>query len=299
MTTTNQISMEPENQDQHKVPQVYLKQFGYLTAGNQWKVSVLKNGERFARQKSVESFTIATNIFDIESEDPRIPRLFEELNCELENEYNNVLLELDNNDLTVKSCAIILQTAANLICRSDYWRDWLTGILNHENKKNFLTSVVGHNATNIEELETILELPHYKVLVDLPVEKAVTRLLLYFFDYLWMRLQHYEIVVLKSQDGKPWFTSDNPVVLHNRMEQWELLAPESEVYFPLSPKYLVYLHFPNSADQENELRKYISNKINEATDSQNEGIQKLIIENNFEYLIIAGETKYKNGEILN
>jgi hypothetical protein len=291
--------MNPPDQDQHKVPQVYLKKFGYKTENNQWKVSVLKRGERFTRQKSIESFTIVTNIFDIESDDPRIPRIFEELNGELENEFNHIIAELDaGKDLSDKSCAMLLQTAANLICRSDIWREFVLGILNHKNKENFLKTIVGHNAKNFEEFEKILELPHYKILVDLPAEKAVNRVLLYFFDHLWLRLQHFEVVVLKSQDGKPWFTSDNPIVLHNRTRRFEFLAAESEIYFPISPDYLIYLHFPGSKDKRNKMRGYSSNSIHEATDSQNEGLQKMIIRNSIEYLIVAGEFKYKNGAVL-
>jgi hypothetical protein len=292
--------MQPENQDQHKIPQVYLKKFGYLTENKQWKVSVQKRGEKFTRQKSIESFTIATNLFDIESEDPKVPRIFEELNGELENEFNEVLTNLDTTGkLNDKSCAMILQTTANLICRSDLWREWIMGILNHPNKENFLTSIVGHNAKDGDELMKILELPHYKILVDLPPEKVINRVLIYFFDHLWVRLQHYNIVILKSQEGKPWFTSDNPVVLNNRVRKWEFLAPESEIFFPLAPNYLAYLHYNDSTDKRNFMRYYEPNIIHLATDSQNSGLQKLIMRNSLEYIIIAGEFKYKNGQILN
>ncbi len=86
--------MKIEKQDQHKIPQVYLKRFGYVDSNNQWKISIKIRGERFIRQKSIKSFNSVSNIFDIDSDDPRIPRMFEQLNSELETEYNNIINEL-------------------------------------------------------------------------------------------------------------------------------------------------------------------------------------------------------------
>ncbi|MBL7910426.1 MAG: DUF4238 domain-containing protein [Bacteroidia bacterium] len=291
--------MTPTNQDQHIIPRVYLKKFGYVNQNNQWMVSVLKRGENFSRQKSIEGFTIATNHFDIESEDIRIQRMFEQLNGELENEYNSIIDELiEGSKIIDKSCAMILQTIGNLTCRSDIWRNWVFGILNHANKRTFLMSILGHNATSFADLNSILERPHYRILLDLSPEQAINRVLLYFLEHLWIRLQHYEIVILKSQEQKPWFTSDNPVVLLNRTRRFECLCPESEIYFPLSPDYLVYIHYPGSNDKRNKMRSYQPNIIHEATDSQNEGLQKLIIRNSNQYVIVAGEFRYRNGEII-
>ena|ERR1035437_2275316 len=286
--------MKPENQAQHKIPQVYLKKFGYLAENNQWKVTVLKKGEKFTRQKSIEGFTIVTNIFDIESDDPRIPRIFEEINGELENEYNNIIGDLETNrTLTDKSCAFILQITANLICRSDLWRKWVLGILNHKNKENFLKIITGHFLKSDEEFNKIEQQPFYKILVESLPEKIINRVLLYFYDHLWLRLQHYEIVIIESQEGKPWFTSDNPIVLQNRTKKWEFLAKESEIYFPLSPKYLAYMHYPDSEDKQNNLRTYKSNQVHPASDNQNSGFQKMIIRNCLEYVIVAGKFKYR------
>lgn len=43
----------------------------------------------------------------------------------------------------------------------------------------------------------------------------------------------------------------------------------SEVYFPLSPKYLAYLHFNNSIDKKKKLRQEKRNTVIVATDEQN------------------------------
>lgn len=86
----------PEKQNQHKLPQVYMREFGYDFKG-QKKVSVLKVGEKFTRQKSIESFLSETNVFKIKSENPELENIFEELNGLLENEYLNFISDLNNN----------------------------------------------------------------------------------------------------------------------------------------------------------------------------------------------------------
>ena len=86
--------IQPINQNQHIIPQVYLKQFGYVL-NDQYKVSVLKIGEKFTPQKSIKSFLAQTNIFDIKSDNPEIVRLFESLNCDIENVYLEVINDLE------------------------------------------------------------------------------------------------------------------------------------------------------------------------------------------------------------
>lgn len=291
--------MKPANQKQHKIPRVYLKKFGYQNQNNQWMVSVVKKGENNSRQKSIASFTVATNIFDIDSDDPRIPRMFEQLNGNLETEYNNIVNDLEaNGSLSNKSYAYLLQLIANLIVRSDDWRERILFILNSDVKENFLKIIIGHHCKDAEEFARINELDFYRSLADLPVEQSINRVLMYFIDHLMLRLGHYEITFIQSQEEKPWFTSTNPIVVHNRTSRLEMLAKESEVYFPISPQYLAYIHYRGSDDQENALRAYESNSVHLATDEENESLQHIILENIMEYMIFAGEANLRNGEVV-
>lgn len=284
--------MHPQ-QDQHKTPQVYLKKFGY-EENDQWKVSVIKHGEKFTRQKSIGSFTAVTNIFDIDSDDPRIPRMFEGLNCDLENEYNNIVNDIHvNRKLSDKSYAFLLQIIANLIVRSDEWRDWVLGLLKHEGKNNFLKSILAHHCKDKEELEQIEQRPFYRILADSEPEDVLNRVLIYFIDYFLIRLWYYEIVIIEAQDGKPWFTTTNPVVLNLKPKPFDIFSKDSEIYFPLTPNHLIYLHHKDSSDKENDLRTYETNKIYIATDEQNEKFQHIIMSNLADYVIIAGQLKYK------
>ncbi len=284
----------PSNQDQHKIPQVYLKKFGYIDKNNQWRVSVISPGGKFTNQKSIESFTALANIFDIDSIEPRISRVFEKLNCSLETEYNNIINELDNEGkLSEKSYVYLLHIIANLMIRSDFWRDRILAIVRSTNKDNFLRIILGHHCRDYSEFKKIKEQSFFKVLIDNRPEEAINRILIYFIDHLMLRLEHYEIAIIQSQFDKPWFTSTNPVVSHNRKGDNEIFAKESEIYFPISPKYLAYVRYKGSNDKENELRNYESNKIYLATNEQNVNLLKIIMDNPSEFLIIAGEFKYE------
>lgn len=284
---------QPEKQNQHIIPQVYLKQFGYISK-NQFKVSVLKQGEKFTRQKSIKSFLAQTNIFDIKSDNPEIERIFESLNCDFENIFLEITSDLENEGkLSEKSYAVLLQLIPNFIARSNEWRSNLIYLLNSDAKENVLKIICAHRAKSFENIENK---DFYIIMAENPVEEIINRALMFFQEYLLRRIGHYEIVILKSQDEKPWFTSDNPIVLENRTRKFEFMTKESEVYFPLSPDYLVYLHFKDSDDKTNDLRKFESNIIYEATDEQNFDLQQKVMRNAHEYVIICGEFKYKIGE---
>jgi hypothetical protein len=283
--------MRPDRQNQHKIPRVYLKKFGYRNRNNQWMLSVMARGEQSARQKSIGSFTPVPNIFDIDSEDPRIQRMFEEINGNLESSYNIILNDLqETGALSERSFAYLLQLIANLIVRDDVWREQVRFLLDSDVKANFLKSILGHHCRNEEEFGRIEELDFYRNLADLPTQEALSRVLLCFIDHLLLRLRHFEIVFLRTTPEKPWFTSTSPVVVHSRTAPFELFAVETEIYFPLSPDFLTYGHFPGSADQNNVYRGYASNQIHQLNDEQITTINQLIVENASDFLIFRGET---------
>lgn len=289
--------MNPPKQDQHKIPQVYLRKFGYKDMNNQWKVSVRNLDDNFTRQKSIESFTAVTNIFDIVSDDPKIERIFEKLNCDLETEYNAILADLEKNGyLSDKSYAYLLQLIANLIVRSDYWRQTVLSILNNQGKIAFLKIVTGHLCKSKEEFQRIDEQPFFKALAEGAADDIINRVLLYFLDHLMKRLWYYEITIIQSQEEKPWPTSTNPVVIHNSPEGLEILPKESELYFPVSPQYMAYLHFKGSSNKENPLRALESNKIYLATDEQNIELRDIVLKNHTDFVILAGEVKWRKHE---
>ncbi|MBP9688605.1 MAG: DUF4238 domain-containing protein [Bacteroidia bacterium] len=280
--------MKPSKQYQHKIPRVYLKRFGYEDGNNKWWVTVIKNDDIKPQKKSIKSFTAEENIFDIRSEDDLVVRMFEDYNSQLDNTYNKIISDLDKEKkLSPKSLGHLISLIPNLMCRSDYWRETIMQLISHENKINFLQIIIGHHCKNQNDFNNLNESTHFKILSESTPENALNRVLLYFIDHLLLRLKEYEVVIIQSQVNKPWSTSTNPIVVHNRTHQFEIFSKESEVYFPLTPKYLVYLHYKGSKDKKNILREYKSNHIYIATNELNEKLMKIILNNPSDYLILG------------
>jgi hypothetical protein len=240
----------------------------------------------------LKSFLSEINVFDIESERQEIGRIFEKLNGEFENEYLNMIADLDKNDkLSEKSYSILLQFIPNLIARSDSMRELITELLQSDVKHNILKMFCEHRAKSFADLE---KQDFFRVMAGTPTDgSVVNRALIFFTEYLFNRTAYYDIVIIRSQEGKPWITSDNPVVFENQMKRFEIMGPGSEVYFPLNPDYLIYLHYPGSENKENPLRKLENNTIHLATDRQNWDLQQKIMRNANNYVIMEGEMKYR------
>ncbi|MDQ7948454.1 MAG: DUF4238 domain-containing protein [Pedobacter sp.] len=285
------LMKQNKKQNQHKLPQVYMRRFGYEINGH-CKVSVLKMGERHTRQKSIESFLSDINIFDIDSDDPKIVQSFEDLNGRFETEYPNMISDLEKNGhLSEKSFAMLLQFIPNLIARSDTTRNLVTDLLCTDAKENFLKIICAHTAKSFEDLE---QKDYFRVLSDSPLDNnIINRVLIFFTSYLFQRTAHYSIVILESQEDKPWFTTDNPIIFENQIHKFEIMGKDSEIYFPLTPRFLIYLHFHGSDDKTNPLRQLENNKIYKVDDEQNIELQQKIMINAHQYVIINGEFKYK------
>lgn len=281
----------PNNQNQHKLPQVYMRQFGYLFK-KQWKVSVIKIGEKFTRQKSIESFLSENNIFKIENSFESLENIFEYLNGMIENEYLNLISDLENhNKLSEKSTFILLQLIPNLLCRTDTVRNFIKDIVISDSKVNFLKMICIENHMKSEDLESQ---KYFEVMVNEPISDGlINKILIFLSRYFQLRLLNYEVVILKSQEGKTWSTSDNPIIFENRYAKFDILTDDSEIYFPLNPKYLIYLHNKNSEDKSNNLRQKETNIVYEVNDEENNNLQRKILLNAIEHVIVEGEFKYK------
>lgn len=290
----------PPNQLQHKLPQVYLKQFGYID-NKQWKVSILQKGEKFCRQKSIGSFTAETNVFDIDSEDDRFPRMFESLNADLENLYPDVLEDISNNsNLSDKSWEIIVQLIPNLMVRSDHWRDFVREIMGSDRKETFLEITLSIHTKSDEERQELKKKDFYRILNESELTTSIlNKTLLHFLNYLSHQLQSFDIVVLQAPKGNELFTSDNPVTFRaNQIEgKMGLFSDDTYLYFPLSKDYLIYMHHRNST-KGSPLRKLENRKIYQAeeilTEQQyTEIVRNKIIKNSEKLIIVPGEMKYK------
>lgn len=275
------MSIDSENQKQHVIPQVYLKRFGFQEKGGQWKLSTVKKGEKKIEHKNIKSFERYVNIFDIDSPSPEIKRIFETLNGELETNYNKIIENIESGeDLTDVNQFFLQQLIVNLIVRSDFHREWVKGLLNHNNKPHFIKFIIGHHCTNKEEYDNIEHFPLYKELIDLPTEKALNKVLMYYSDHLLLRLQNFSVVILKTEDDKPLGTSTNPVVLNRTVTSIETLPKNTEIYLPLTPNLIAYLYLSNEElITDNIFRRFPDNKVSEINEEQAVNVRDKIINN--------------------
>ena len=276
------VIKSPPNQDQHKLPQVYLKEFGYLNK-EQWMVSVIKKGEEFTRQKSIGSFTAETNVFDIESEDDRFPRMFESLNCDLENLYHEMLKDIEENDQIPDKCwEIIVQLTPNMMVRSDYWRDFVKDILESKNKNTFLDVTISPLSKSYKDLQNLKEKEFYRVISEGELTSSkLNRILILFLNYIFHHLKPLNLIILEAPVGKEFFTSDCPVNFSPNQEEGKLglFSKNTEVYFPLSPKFLAYFHFEGSEKSNPRLKNLKNRGIYKVKDVMSEKEYDSLIQN--------------------
>ena len=90
--------MEPELQNQHRVPQVYLKQFGYKLGGK-WNVCVLDRAKNQIEDIPVREFSVTINEFDYPSEKMSERRHFENTASFIEGMYYDVVKHIKQHNL--------------------------------------------------------------------------------------------------------------------------------------------------------------------------------------------------------
>ena len=276
----------PPIQRQHKIPQVYLKTFAIDSSNSCKQICILAKGDKQTRKKNIKSFDRHENFFDIKSDDSRIERVFEEMNGLLETHYPKILQELEQNQtLSVKHTSYLLQFAANMIGRSDVWRESIIETLNSDVKHLFIQHMIAHTFKTKEERENIEASELFKRLNSLSADEGINRMLMFFMSHLLERLWHFEITYFKAHADKGWFTSDNPVVMDNEPDGIEMLPKDSVLYFPLTPDYLAFIHYKKSTDTTNPFRKYESNKIHEVNDEEMNILTKTILNNASNYII--------------
>jgi hypothetical protein len=280
----------PLIQGQHIIPDVYLKQFSFTTKGNHQKIKVLEKGKIGVQEQFVKSFNKVDNIFDIDSDVPEIERVFEEYHGLFETQYPNILKELsDKYFLADKEYSLLVQFTSNIISRSLTIREQIFFILQSDAKANFLNEVIDHVYLKEDELNSFNKDELFTNLVNMEPDKLINRVLMFFNEYLFIRLQYFKVIFFKAPEGKSWFTTNNPVLLENNLGRFNFLMPESDIYFPLNLKYLAYFHCDNSNDKSNILRNYSENTINAFPDNLFDELTKRIIANMSEYIVCPPE----------
>ncbi|TPG45355.1 DUF4238 domain-containing protein [Flavobacterium pectinovorum] len=283
--------MEPEFQNQHKLSQIYLKQFGYIGEDNEHYVSVYRVGEKKTMNIKVKSFTAEVNIFDLPLPDMKDKRLFENLSSQLESRYPKVITNLKNQKKLIPLDKDILNNfTANILCRTDRFRDFISWCLKDSEAAVTLVSEItlfSEGQEDKDELEFIIK--------HIPSDLQLNLVMPYIMTHLVQVFRRFKKVVLKHYANVGWLTSDNPVHIERFGQHSYLIPVEAEIYFPLSKDFCLFMFHPDSQSSDNLLRKMKLDKVNLVNFGTCDDINKrMFVDNqaylNFDYLIFNTQT---------
>jgi|694.fasta_scaffold119915_4 hypothetical protein len=274
----------PKFQKQHRISQVYLRQFGYLKE-NIWYISVWEKFKDYTDNKRIDEVTVETNIFDLPFEEEEIKRHFENTNSKIETLYPTIIKSLKNQKLlTPRHKDILCHYTANLFCRSKSTRTYFQNILNNSKNTNlFLQEITMFEPDILETFKLAFPL--------IPIEQRLNMAIGTIMNYLVTVLRSFNCIILEAIPDKGWFTSDNPVVINpqessiDTSEYLYTIPIDSEIYLPLSPDYCLFFFHKNAIQNSNPLRTSPLNKIVKVDDIMHDSICKLILGNCDDYFI--------------
>jgi len=277
------MKKEPEFQGQHKIPQVYLKEFGYKK-DDEWWLSVLKIGSRKTENVRIVDFTNETNVFDLPFKDMESRRHYENLFNKIENRYNTIIKNLLNQKkLIEKDSDYLNHFVANILCRTNPTRFFIFEFLKDDSIREKFINEITLFSEDRELTEKVLKI--FKVEYQLNVALGTV------INHFVHVFRNFNKVIIKECDGKGWLTTDSPVHIDKQgREEW-LIPIEAEIYFPLSKDFCLFMYHPKSEISTNPLRKLKINKINKVDFSTFNSITKKVTFDFDEYLIMNTETE--------
>jgi len=272
------MNIEPIYQKQHKVSQVYLKQFGYEKDG-EWWLSVYKAGKSVTENVKIKDFTAEINIFDLPFKSTVLKRHFESTSNKIESYYRTVISNLHNQKrLTSKDKEVLNHFVANIMCRTNQFRNFINGLLRCCDTRDKFIKEITMLSNDKEEAKAFLD----KFKIDFQLNIAVEILM----EHLVLLFEKFDKVILKESNGNAWLTTDSPVYL-DRQNKFEWLIPiESEIYLPLSKDFCLFMFHPKSEVSSNPLRSLNVDCVNELDFETFDAITQKIIVDYDEYLIL-------------
>lgn len=266
-------------QHQHRLPEVYLKPFGYRFE-KKWYISVLDMTKDHTEQMPVSEFTAEPNLFDYDLLDEMEDRRhFEKLCARIETKYATILKSVRKGQISEAEQLTVCEFMATLIVRTKSKREFFSGLsTDHRTKERFFEEITMLN----EELRSDLDL----INDGLSKDESVKLISTVTGEHLAKCLSQFDFVILKAPSGKSWFTSDNPVVIHDTEYEGMIISFESEVYFPFSKNYCFFFYHPNAEIKDHPLKKVKPRSVHECDEVSHAYIHFLIQRNIDRYLLI-------------
>jgi hypothetical protein len=273
---------EPELQGQHRISQIYLKQFGFKR-DDKWYISVWRKFTDHTDIELIETFSKEVNIFDLPFADFKHRRHFENSSNLIEREYSKIINTLANqHQLIPRHKDILRHYVANLVCRTKPYRNFFGLLLKSEQARDkFLNEITMFKEETLPELQKLLDILKQEFQLNVAIGTLMNHLVRVF--------RAFSFVVLKDYDNRGWFTSDNPVILDKQNNHSWIIPIETEIYFPLSKDFCLFMFNKHSEIQKNHLRKYQINKVAPSDEATYKNISDRILHNNNDFLIFPVE----------
>lgn len=268
---------EPTYQGQHRISQVYLRQFGY-PSDKPVKLSVYEAGKEITSNVKISDFTKEINVFDLPFTDPELKRHFENTSNIIETRYPVVISNLKHqNLLTSKDKDVLNHFVANILCRTYPFRTFIDNLLRQPDTRDKFINEMTMFSDNSKETKDLLSL--FKI--DYQLNLAIGTLM----NHLVHVFRSFNKVIIKGAENKGWLTTDSPI-FHDKQGHHEWIVPiESEFYFPLSKDFCLFMYHPESEKNSNPLRELKPDRVNDVDFETFEEITKKIVFDYDKYLI--------------
>lgn len=273
---------EAELQGQHRISQIYLKQFGFERDG-QWYIAVWRKFLDYTNIEPIKTFSKEVNIFDLPFVDFKLRRHFENTSNLIESEYSKIINTLSNQQqLIPKHKDILCHYVANLICRTKPYRDSFYNLLkNEETRVKFLKEITMFKEEEYPEIQECLDTLKDEFQLNVAICTLMSHLVRVF--------RSFDFIILKDYENKRWCTSDNPVILDRQNNYSWIIPVETEIYFPLSKDFCLFMFHKHSEIQTTHLRKNKINKVNQSDQLTYDSIFDKILHNENEFLVFPFE----------
>ncbi|HLO55162.1 MAG TPA: DUF4238 domain-containing protein [Saprospiraceae bacterium] len=242
--------------NQHIIPQIYLKLFGFsrFFKSEIWFVSVKDLKENKWQDREIGKFLSENYIYTLENYKEIHELIIErDLNGAIETRIPIIIDQLESGLLDQNVQLGIAETAANFLARTKRCREWLKGWISREDFRDFFEIIIEFEGFNDAQKENIFN--SYK---EMSEKDAINSLMVTYMNHTSKQLKSASIEVLKSTRENPFFTTDNPVTLINDIGYGEIGRKEMEIYFPLSNTILIRFYWHNKGEPIQRSIKNIS-----------------------------------------
>jgi hypothetical protein len=279
------------DQNQHIIPQTYLKQFGYKDKHGRWRVPVfnieqipLMNNinKTLVKQSNIKSLLREQNIYDLSGTIENKKHLDNTFKI-LEDCYPLIINEINETKrISIESKQKLITFISFLFVRTYDFRGIADHLLKSRNR-DYLEAIIEDNKDRINTL------------LSLPVEKAINFLIGFSGFYISKVLSQFEITIIETIETEKWATTDNPVLVQCKATGniIDFLGIDTELLCPISQDYLVFIFHPNSTFSQNELRKLHTNEVNKISIGLYESIWYKLVDKSrvTKYIIVPSMNK--------